>query len=357
MKKILSITIFLSIFFSVNLYAAKTLYLSYENIPKKVYKNQRFLVEIKALVTSSGFDYLTLTHRDGKNVEVLDDKLQWEKIANNQYKAKVYFKAYDGNFVMPKFVVTKVRSFEILETAVLDNKKIEYSDIGVGNQNYSGVIASQLSLKAYKTKQYNNKEALTLVDIDAYNSNLENFKIKGIEEQGISKLNDEDRPYQNLVYYFVTPVFEKKVVFSYFDINASKYVDVTIPLILQNELVSTQTDLNPNDSSFEKYKKIAIAVVFVIFLILAILKRKKILYFITFVLGIIAIIYLTPYRNGVILKDSYIYILPTKNSTIFFQTSDNLEVNILEKKGNFIKVMGIDKKFIGWVKEDSFGKN
>jgi len=161
------------------------------------------------------------------------------------------------------------------------------------------------------------------------------------------------------VYYFVTPVFEKKVVFSYFDINASKYVDVTIPLILQNELVSTQTDLNPNDSSFEKYKKIAIAVVFVIFLILAILKRKKILYFITFVLGIIAIIYLTPYRNGVILKDSYIYILPTKNSTIFFQTSDNLEVNILEKKGNFIKVMGIDKKFIGWVKEkeDSFGKN
>ena len=134
-------------------------------------------------------------------------------------------------------------------------------------------------------------------------------------------------------------------------------MDITIPLILQNELVSTQTDLNPNDSTFEKYKKIAIAVAFVIFIILSYLKRRKILYFITIVLGIIAIIYLTPYRNGVILKDAYIYILPTKNSTIFFQTSNDLEVNILEKKGKFVKVMGIDKKFIGWVKEDSFGKN
>ena len=219
MKRILSITLFLSVFFSLNLYAAKTIYLSYENVPKKVYKNQRFLVEIKALVTSSNFDYLTLTHTGGRNIDVLDEKLQWEKIANNQFKAKVYFKAYEGNFVLPKFVVTKVRGFQILETVVLDNEKIDYSDIGVGNQNFSGVIASQLSLRAYKTKQYNNKEALTLVDIDAYDSNLENFSLEGIKEQGISKLNDEDRPQQNLVYYFVTPVFEKKVIFSYFDIN------------------------------------------------------------------------------------------------------------------------------------------
>jgi hypothetical protein len=357
MKKILSITLFLSIFFSLNLYAAKTIYLSYENVPDKVYKNQRFLVEIKALVTSSNFDYLTLTHTGGRNVDVLDEKLQWEKIANNQFKAKVYFKAYEGNFVLPKFIVTKVKGFEIIETVVLDNEKIAYSDIGVGNQNFTGVIASQLNLRAYKTKQYNNKEALTLVDIDASNSNLEDFRLEGILEQGISKLNDEDRPQQNLVYYFVTPVFEKKVIFSYFDINTKKYVDVTIPLILQNELVSTQTDLNPNDSTFEKYKKMAIAIVFVIFIFLSYLKRRKIFYFITIVLGIIAIIYLTPYRNGIILKDAYIYILPTKNSTIFFQTSNNLEVNILEKKGKFVKVMGIDKKFIGWVKEDSFGKN
>lgn len=357
MKKILTLTLFLSIFFSNALYAAKTLYLSYENIPKKVYKNQRFFVEIKALVTNSNFDYLTLTHIEGKNVDVLDDKLQWEKVANNQFKAKVYFKAYDGKFTMPKFVVTKVKGFEIVETAVLDTKEIDYSDIGVGNQNFSGVIASNLSIRAYKTKQYNNQEALTLVDIDAYDSNLENFYINGITEQGFSKLNDEDRPHQNLVYYFVTPVYEKKMVISYFDINTKKYVDVTIPLILQNELVSTQTDLNPNDSTFEKYKKIAIAVIFVIFIILSILKRKRYLYLITFILAIIAMIYLTPYRSGIIKKDSYIYILPTRNSTIFFQTQENLKVDILEKKDNFIKVMGTEKKFIGWIKEESLAKN
>ena len=51
-------------------------------------------------------------------------------------------------------------------------------------------MQKRLCLKAYKTKQYNNKEALTIIDIDALNSNVENFKLKNIDEQGISAKKD-----------------------------------------------------------------------------------------------------------------------------------------------------------------------
>ena len=50
-------------------------------------------------------------------------------------------------------------------------------------------------------------------------------------------------------------------------------------------------------------------------------------------------------------------ILPTKNSTIFFKVDSNQHVEILQRKNGFIKVLGLDNDFIGWIKEDSFGTN
>jgi hypothetical protein len=64
-----------------------------------------------------------------------------------------------------------------------------------------------------------------------------------------------------------------------------------------------------------------------------------------------------PNQTGTVKKDSYIYILPTKNSTIFFKLDSAQKVEKLQKRNGFVKVIGIDNKFIGWVKEESFGKN
>jgi len=147
------------------------------------------------------------------------------------------------------------------------------------------------------------------------------------------------------------------MVVTYYNSKQKTFKEITIPLILQNELVSTQTDLNPNDSSFEKYKKVAVLVLFFIFLGLYIWKRKKFLLVITVILLIISILYYMPNETGVVKKDSYIYILPTKNSTIFFKLDSEQKVEKLQKRNGFVKVIGIDNQFIGWVKEDSFGKN
>ncbi len=180
--------------------------------------------------------------------------------------------------------------------------------------------------------------------------------MKNIEEQGVSSIKEWEN-IENLVYYFVTPIFQKNLIFTYFNTTTNSFKEVKVPLILQNELVSTQTDLNPNDSTFEKYKKIAAIIVFVIFLLIYIWKRWKIVLFFTFISLIVAIIYNLPNQKGVIKTDSYIYILPTKNSTVFFKTKKDERVEALEKRENFVKVLGVDSDFVGWVKEESFEKN
>lgn len=355
MKKTLWLLLFINIIFLINANAAKNLYMSYIDKPSLVYENQRFEVVIKALVTTSKFDNLEVSFENG-TTQPLDFNSKWKEQTNNVFLNSFIFKADRKDLRLPDFKILLKKDEEVIDTTVLKGFKIEVSDIAIGDDKFSDVIAKDLTLKAYKTKQYNNKDSLTIIDLDATESNLEDFNIKGIEEQGIYKL-DENKLKQNLVYYFVTPVHEKRVVFTYYSTKTKSLIDVTIPLVLQNELVSTQTDLNPNDSSFEKYKKIAVGIIFLIFLVLYIIKRNKTLLFFTIILFIIAAIYLKPNSTGVLKEGSFVYILPTKNSTIFFKLEKNEKVEVLNTKKEFIKIMGIENKFIGWVKESSFEKN
>ncbi|MDY0051473.1 MAG: hypothetical protein RBR65_02935 [Aliarcobacter sp.] len=356
MKKTFYLLILLNIFLSINLFAAKNLYLSYKKVPNQTYKNQKIEIIVKALITTDNFDALSTSFSNSSNASVLNPNSSWRKVSNDTYENSYYFKIKQGNFRLPNISVRLLSNGSTIDLSDLSSPSIRYSDIGTGDARFSGVIADKFILKAYKTKQYNNKEALTIIDVDAQNSNLEDFRIQGITEQGISNIKDEGGN-QNLVYYFVTPIYEKKVILTYYNLATKSFKDIKIPLILQNELVSTQTDLNPNDSNFEKYKKIFVIIIFVLFLILFLIKRNKILMFLTFVFFIIALIYNLPNSKGLVKKDSYVYILPTKNSTIFFKVDNNQNVEILQRKNGFIKVLGLDNDFIGWIKEESFGSN
>ena len=356
MKKLLKLVIFLNLFLCINLFAAKSLYLSYNKIPTNVYKGQKFEVVVKALITTNDFDGLSSTFSNSSNITILNPKNSWKKVAEDTYENSYYFKVKNPNFKFPDINVKLMSGTYLVDSSDLEAPVFKYSDIGKGDEKFSGVIAEDFILKTYKTKQYNNKEALTIIDIDALNSNVENFKLKNIDEQGISAVKDMGGT-QNLVYYFVTPIYQKNLIFTYFNPVTKSLKDVKVPLILQNELVSTQTDLNPEDSTFERYKKVASVIVFGIFLILVIWKRKKIFIFLTALFFIIAVFYNMPNSVGIVKQDSSVYILPTKNSTIFFKVEKEEKVEVLQKKNGFIKVIGVDNGFIGWIKEESFGTN
>ena len=356
MKKSISLFIFFSIFFSINLFAAKNLYLSYTKTPTNIYKNQKFEIKIEAMITTSNFTNISTKFLNSSNIEILNPNSPWKKISSDKYENSYYLKVKSSKFTLPKFEVSILDNNRTIDTTTLDSLILNFLNIKRSDDKYSNVIAENIILKAYKTKQYDNNNALTIIDIDAINSNLADFSLKDIEEQGISAIKEWEN-IENLVYYFVTPIFQKNLIFTYFNTKSNNFTEVNIPLILQNELVSTQTDLNPNDSSFEKYKKIASIIVFILFFAIFIWKRYKIALFFTIITLIVAISYNYPNTKGVIKKDSYVYILPTRNSTVFFLSNKEERVEVLEKRENFYKVLGIDYDFIGWIKEESFEKD
>ncbi|QEZ88385.1 hypothetical protein [Aliarcobacter cibarius] len=356
MKKVILLLISIVTVFAVNLFAAKNLYLSILKEPTSVHKNQKFEVKVKALVTTTDFTSLTTNFSNQSNITVMNPSSPWKKISDDTYENSFYFKVKSSNFKLPIIEVKLWNSNSLIDISTIETGNIGFSNIGKNDDRFSKVIADNIILKAYKTKQYNNQEALTIIDIDAVNSNLEDFNLDNVVEQGVSSIKEWEN-IQNLVYYVVTPIYDKNLTFTYFNSLSNSFKEVRVPLILQNELVSTQTDLNPNDSTFEKYKKVASTIVFIFLLILFIWKRKKYLIPFVVITFIFALIYNLPNDKGKIQTDSFVYILPTKNSTVFFKADKELEVEVLEKKGQFIKVLGVEDGFIGWIKEDSFEKN
>lgn len=336
----------------------KNIYLSYKAFPQKIFKNQRFEITLKAIITAEDYDKIETRFINSQNMNVLNPESPWIELEDKTFENTFYFKAYEDSFVMPTFQVAIFKNLEFIEVENILPQEVSFSEIGKNIDNFSSVIAKELVINAHKTKQYNNDELITIMDINAVESNLEDFTIKGVQEQGISKI-DDNYPEQNLLYYLVLPVHTKKLDFSYYNSYEKKFVTIKIPIVLENELVSTQTDLNPNKSNILFYKRVALGALFVIFLIIYIWKRKKIYLILTLVSCVGLLIYSIPNKTSILKKDSYVYILPTKKSTIFQKTDKDYIVEVSIKRGDFVKIIVEqgDKSMIGWVKQHDLIKN
>ncbi len=343
---------------SAKKYYGKNLYLSYLSYPKHLYKNQRFQIEVKALITRKNFDSIQTRFLGGKNMTPLNPNQIWAKSTSktNVYTNKFYFKANDKNFKMPTIEVKLYKGNTLIERRQISGNDISFSEIAKSDERFTNVIAKEFTLIASKTKQYTNKEALTIIDIKANDSNLEDFYLKGIEEQGFTVIED-NYPNQHIIYYMVIPIHKKSIVFNYYNTTKRAFEKIVVPVVLEEELVSTQTDLNPNNSSFEFYKKIAVGVLALLLLILFIWKRKIYILVLFLIVAIVFAFFAMPNRSVKLKEGTVIYILPTKNSTIFQKVNKSIVVEDMKRKSGFVKIMFGNGNYIGWVKEEDVIKN
>jgi len=360
MKKIIFGVLF-AIFF---LYAQEVetkpreLYLKYVSYPKIVYDKQRFSVELEAIVLTdkSHFNLLTTKYTNEKNIQIISKNVIWEDIGNNKYKAKIDYKVTNKDFVLPTITLglkldDEYNYFENDEYDSISIKppKINYANIAINQINFSNVIATNLKIKNVTTKQYNNTELLVVVNIEATNSNLEDFRLKQFEKQGINSF-DDNYPIQNIFYYLIVPSHINTINFSYFNPTINDFVYVKLPVMLEKNLISTQTNLNPNNKSMIRYKQIIVLSFLILLIVIYLINQKKLVLFLILIMMYIAINLFLPNEKIVLNKETKVYILPTNLSTIYKILDKEEEVEILMKKEKFIKIL-FKNKNVGWVKK------
>lgn len=217
------------------------------------------------------------------------------------------------------------------------------------------VIASSLKVNKYKTTQFNDKNHIIVIEMEAKDSNLGDFKLNWVQKDGIDSFQD-NLPFFKIFYYAIIPNYQKNFVFSYFNSEKNDFEKISLPIVVDADEVSTQIGLNPKESSLQAYKNGFYAFIILSFVVLFI-RRRKFIYILLIVALLLLIFYdKTPINDIKIEPNTKVKILPTENSTIFHTIDRPMYAERLAVKKEYIKILLPNGK-IGWIKEKSVIKD
>lgn len=333
---------------------SKSLFLSVEETPSKVYVGQVFSIKLKAIVANDKIDGLGNTFSSATGVDVLNPQNPWERSRDNTYYNTFYFKINSKTAVMPRLSVSLVERQEALESEIITLNTPQLIQLKA-DPFFSNVIAQSLTINKYKTTTFDAKNVIIVLEIEATAANLKDFKLSGIAKSGIDSFSDNGTS-QKIYYYAILPNYQKSFDFTYFDLGSNKFNKITLPMSIESDEVSTQLGLNPKESIFEFYKTVGYGILSFIFFII-LLKRRKWYYFVLSLI-FLALFFLdqNPLNNAKLKSNSTIMILPMERSTVFFTSDKILDIEKLGERDNYIKILLPDGK-IGWTDRENIIKN
>ena len=344
MKKLL-LLLFLLI---SSLYANKVLYLSYVDTPDRVIKGEVFSITIKTISTTKDFNSISYTFQNHSGLRIIN-KVPYRKEEGKFFLETFKFIATRNTAKLPD-ITASLESQRVYETTTLLGKKMNVIALNP-KKDYSNIIADSLELQDYKTTSFNTTHNIIVFTVKAKNSNLQTIKFKNVFKQGIESITKNSFIAPKVTYFVVVNKDLEQFSFSYFNLLTNRFHRLSIPIVVDDDSVTTQTDLKPKDQSKIQLKmNIALGVAFAI-LVFAIW-RRKLIYTVFILIPLVYVLYFAmPSEDVCIKQGSTIHLLPVHNGTIFETTK---EVSTLPKEGtvkDFTKVKLHNEK-IGWVKNE-----
>lgn len=220
---------------------------------------------------------------------------------------------------------------------------------------FANVLADKFTIINYKTTAYNNESNVVIFTVKASRCNISDFNIPNAIKQGFeSKLSNVGE--SQMTYYVIIPNGEQNLNFSYFNLQKQRYESLNIPIVVDDDTVSTQSDLSPTDARHTELKVGAAIVVVLILAGLFYWRREK-WYLYASVLPMFYIVFaLLPNQDVCVKKDAPIYLLPIKNGTIFEMTLQEEHLEAEKEVGEFTKVHLTNEK-VGWVNQRDLCSN
>lgn len=343
MKKILLIALLLTI----SLFGDKVIYLSYNEVPQRVIKGEISHFTLKSISTLRQYTDIEYNFFNASGIRLLN------KTPLRVKRGKYYYDTFNFLTTSSSAKLPDVEA-SLVANQAFEKSKILGSKLNVVSlnpkKNFSGIIAENFELVQYKTTSYDNKQNIVIFVAKANRSNLKAMHFQKVAKQGIESIT-ESFDNSRITYYVILPKDKEKFAFSYFNLKKNKFSKLTIPIVVVDDSVVTQSDLKPKDQS-HTLLKIEVAAGVTLFGFIFILWRKKYLYLIFLLIPIAYIAYAGMPEQEVCIKEgSNLYLLPVENGTIFETTKTTYR---LQKEGSakgFLKVKLHNDK-IGWVKNE-----
>ena len=311
-------------------------------MPKKVYKNQLFAITVIG-IGENGSVTPRFTFDSSSKRQPLSTEPLVVKNGNDSFYT-FYFKADKSDIRIPQLIINTQYDEIALSSRNIFIKTLKPRD------DFCGVLAADMKIKNSQVSNYDEKNHIVTLSIEAFEANMEDMTLANVVESGIETLQRENAKVST-EFYFVVPTGKKLVKFTYFNTIKKQYLFLEVPVVVKDASVATQSDLNPKEDNFMKLKKYGL-MTFSIFFILMFLFKRDFFYLVFGAISIITLLALyIPHKQICIKQGSSLYILPTSTSTVSTRIDEKLDTTPLSERGGYTKIE-YKEGIIGWIKNE-----
>ncbi|MGN8393467.1 SH3 domain-containing protein [Helicobacter pylori] len=291
---------------------------------------------------------------DKTQIELLSKMPKWKKVEKELFRATYYYKIKGIKASIPSLEVSAFSNKDkYIDYSIAPKVTLQVTDLSK-NPRYANVMAKDLQVLQYKTKDYDDKNNILVVELAFKEANWEDFHIKEALKQGFdnASLNQIKAKEGSIFYYCVLPKTIQNLSFDYFSLSNRQFKTLSFSTIPTQDTTGIQSDLIPKNN-FLVFSNVALFALCVFFLVLFFIFGRKLIFLGlgTLCLGFVLYNLLFTQKSALLLAHQKIRILPTQNSTILGLSKNEMPIKILGSHDDYYKILTPHEQ-IGWVKKD-----
>ncbi|MGL2607866.1 SH3 domain-containing protein [Helicobacter pylori] len=291
---------------------------------------------------------------DKTQIELLNKMPKWKKVEKELFRATYYYKIKGMKASIPPLEVSAFSNKDkYIDHSIAPKVTLQVTDLSK-NPRYANVMAKDLQVLQYKTKDYDDKNNILVMEIAFKEATWEDFHIKEAIKQGFdnASLNQIKAKEGSVFYYCVLPKTLQNLSFDYFSLSNKQFKTLSFSTIPTQDTTGIQSDLIPKNN-FLVFSNVALLALCVFFLVLFFIFGRKLIFLGLGILCLGFVLYhlLFTQKSALLLAHKKIRILPTQNSTILGLSKNEMPIKILGSHDDYYKILTPHEQ-IGWVKKD-----
>ncbi len=291
---------------------------------------------------------------DKTQIELLSKMPKWKKVEKELFRATYYYKIKGIKAIIPSLEVSAFSNKDkYIDHSIAPKVTLQVTDLSK-NPRYANVMAKDLQVLQYKTKDYDDKNNILVVELAFKEATWEDFHIKEAIKQGFdnASLNQIKAKEGSVFYYCVLPKTLQNLSFDYFSLSNKQFKTLSFSTIPTQDTTGIQSDLIPKNN-FLVFSNVALLALCVFFLVLFFIFGRKLIFLGLGILCLGFVLYhlLFTQKSALLLAHKKIRILPTQNSTILGLSKNEMPIKILGSHDDYYKILTPHEQ-IGWVKKD-----
>ncbi|GAA7327252.1 SH3 domain-containing protein [Helicobacter pylori] len=291
---------------------------------------------------------------DKTQIELLSKMPKWKKVEKELFRATYYYKIKGVKASIPPLEVSAFSNKDkYIDHSIAPKVTLQVTDLSK-NPRYANIMAKDLQVLQYKTKDYDDKNNILVMELAFKEATWEDFHIKEAIKQGFdnASLNQIKAKEGSVFYYCVLPKTIQNLSFDYFSLSNKQFKTLSFSAIPTQDTTGIQSDLIPKNN-FLVFSNVALLALCVFFLVLFFIFGRKLIFLGLGILCLGFVLYhlLFTQKSALLLAHKKIRILPTQNSTILGLSKNEMPIKILGSHDDYYKILTPHEQ-IGWVKKN-----